>query len=149
MSLGWYFFLSQLIFSAFLQWTYIFSFILHLYFSGSSSLLHSQWFSSVAFSQTRQVIKVVLSFPAEEFEKYCDDIANTAAWGGQLEVSIVLIIFICEILKWVNKPLKKGLFGKGTWRNIVINILLRTFSCSYRLFSQNRIFSDGVWQHAN
>ncbi|NXI41251.1 OTU6B Deubiquitinase, partial [Galbula dea] len=25
-------------------------------------------------------------FSREEFEKYCDDIANTAAWGGQLEL---------------------------------------------------------------
>ena len=25
-------------------------------------------------------------YSKEEFEKYCDDIANTAAWGGQLEL---------------------------------------------------------------
>lgn len=85
-----------------------------LYFSGSSSSLHNQCFSSVACSQARQVLKAVFSFPAEEFEKYCDDIANTAAWGGQLEVSIVLIIFVCEILKWVNMPFKKGFFRKNT-----------------------------------
>lgn len=81
-----------------------------LYFSGSSSSLHNQCFSSVACPQTRQVLKVVFSFPAEEFEKYCDDIVNTAAWGGQLEVSIT---FICEILKWGNIPLKKGFFRKN------------------------------------
>lgn len=31
-------------------------------------------------------------FPTEEFGKYCDDIVNTAAWGGQLEVSLLFIV---------------------------------------------------------
>lgn len=31
-------------------------------------------------------------FPTEEFGKYCDDIVNTAAWGGQLEVSWFTVI---------------------------------------------------------
>lgn len=83
-------------------------------FSGSRSSLYNQYFSSVACSQVREVLKVVFSFPAEEFEKYCDDIASTAAWGGQLEVSVVLIIFICEILEWVNIPSKKGFLRKNT-----------------------------------
>lgn len=30
----------------------------------------------------------------EEFEKYCYDIANTTAWGGQLEVSILTLAFL-------------------------------------------------------
>lgn len=30
-------------------------------------------------------------FPTEEFGKYCDDIVNTAAWGGQLEVSWITV----------------------------------------------------------
>lgn len=83
-------------------------------FSGSGSSLYNQYFSSVACSQIREVLKVVFSFLTEEFEKYCDDIENTAAWGGQLEVSIVLIIFICEILKWVNVPSKKGFLRNNT-----------------------------------
>lgn len=83
-------------------------------FTGSSSSLYNQYFPSVACSQIREVLKDVFSFPAEEFEKYCDDIANTAAWGGQLEVSIVFIIFICEILKWVNISSEKGFLRKNT-----------------------------------
>lgn len=27
-------------------------------------------------------------FTLDEFEKYCNDVADTAAWGGQLEVRI-------------------------------------------------------------
>lgn len=34
-----------------------------------------------------KIIKFCL-FSTEEFGKYCDDIINTAAWGGQLEVSL-------------------------------------------------------------
>lgn len=59
-------------------------------FSGSSSSWYNEYFMSVACSQIREVLKAISSFPTEEFEKYCDDIANTAAWGGQLEVSIIL-----------------------------------------------------------
>lgn len=59
-------------------------------FSGSSSSWYNQYFTSVACSQIREVLKAISSLPTEEFEKYCDDIANTAAWGGQLEVSIIL-----------------------------------------------------------
>lgn len=29
-----------------------------------------------------------LIFTLDEFEKYCNDVADTAAWGGQLEVRI-------------------------------------------------------------
>ncbi len=28
----------------------------------------------------------LLVFTLDEFEKYCNDVADTAAWGGQLEV---------------------------------------------------------------
>lgn len=30
-------------------------------------------------------------FTLDEFEKYCNDVADTAAWGGQLEVRIPAI----------------------------------------------------------
>ena len=90
----------------------MFSCIVCLNFAGARSSLYDHYLSSVACSQISQVLKVIFSFHAEEFEKYCDDIANTAAWGGQLEVSIVLII--CEILKWVNIPSKKGFLGRNT-----------------------------------
>ena len=40
--------------------------------------------------QARTFQMVILScfFSSEEFLKYCEDVSETAAWGGQLEVAI-------------------------------------------------------------
>lgn len=37
-------------------------------------------------TDTVRLMLLVLQF-ADEFEKYCSEVENTAAWGGQLEVS--------------------------------------------------------------
>jgi len=37
------------------------------------------------------VVNCRLIFTLDEFEKYCNDVADTAAWGGQLEVRIPAI----------------------------------------------------------
>ncbi|XP_009948754.1 PREDICTED: OTU domain-containing protein 6B-like, partial [Leptosomus discolor] len=56
------------------------------------------------------VLKVVFSFPAEEFEKYCDDIANTAAWGGQLELRALSHILqtAIEVVQMDSPPIIVG-----------------------------------------
>ncbi|XP_078606780.1 deubiquitinase OTUD6B-like [Branchiostoma floridae x Branchiostoma japonicum] len=36
-------------------------------------------------------------YTPEEFEDYCNDIANTAAWGGQLELQALSRILMCSI----------------------------------------------------
>lgn len=37
------------------------------------------------------VVNCRLIVTLDEFEKYCNDVADTAAWGGQLEVRIPAI----------------------------------------------------------
>lgn len=36
-------------------------------------------------------------FP-DEFEKYCSDVEHTTAWGGQLEVSSFVVVFVVSQL---------------------------------------------------
>lgn len=85
-------------------------------FSGSSCSLYNHYFSSFACSQRRGLLTVdFFSSPTEEFEKYCDDIANTAAWGGQLEVSIVFTQF--RILQIINISSEKDFLGNTACRH--------------------------------
>lgn len=43
-------------------------------------------------------------FTLDEFEKYCNDVADTAAWGGQLEVRIPAICPNNKTLTSHNPP---------------------------------------------
>lgn len=49
-------------------------------------------------------------FPTEEFGKYCDDIVNTAAWGGQLELRALSHILRTpiEIIQADSPPIVVG-----------------------------------------
>ncbi|KAM6318753.1 deubiquitinase OTUD6B isoform 2-T2 [Aegotheles albertisi] len=49
-------------------------------------------------------------YSREEFEKYCDDIANTAAWGGQLELRALshILEMPIEVVQMDSPPIIVG-----------------------------------------
>ncbi|XP_010216646.1 PREDICTED: OTU domain-containing protein 6B [Tinamus guttatus] len=50
------------------------------------------------------------TYSKEEFEKYCDDIANTAAWGGQLELRALshILQMPIEVVQMDSPPIIVG-----------------------------------------
>lgn len=43
---------------------------------------------NLKYVQTFSGVYFFFFFTLDEFEKYCNDVSDTAAWGGQLEVRI-------------------------------------------------------------